>query len=59
AVAEPVATDDSEFDFAHFWLAFFSITAYLNDSARALIDANRIHLHLPLSGDIYDLYGFL
>ncbi len=59
AVADHAVTDDSESDFAHFCLDFFSITAYLNDSAGALIDANQIRLHLPLRGYIYDLSGFL
>ncbi|GJL35555.1 hypothetical protein TUM17576_23750 [Enterobacter hormaechei] len=48
-VADHAVTDYSEFDFAHFCLDFFSITAYLNDSALALIDAGQIHLRLPLN----------
>ena len=59
AVADHAVTDNCESDFAHFCLDFFSITAYLNDSAGALIDANQIRLHLPLRGYIYDLSGFL
>jgi hypothetical protein len=37
AVADHAVTDDSESDFAHFCLDFFSITAYLNDSAHLLM----------------------
>jgi hypothetical protein len=37
AVADHAVTDDSESDFAHFCLDFFSITAYLNDSAGRLL----------------------
>jgi hypothetical protein len=59
AVADHAVTDNSESDFAHFCLDFFSITAYLNDSAGALIDANQIRLNLPLSGYMTDLSGFL
>jgi hypothetical protein len=33
-MADHAVTDDSDSDFAHFCLDFFSITAYLNDSAR-------------------------
>jgi hypothetical protein len=36
-VADHAVTDDSESDFAHFCLDFFSITAYLNDSAGRLL----------------------
>ena len=41
AMANHAVTDDSDSDFAHFCLDFFSITAYLNDSAIRLIDANQ------------------
>jgi hypothetical protein len=40
-MANHAVTDNSDFDFAHFCLDFFSITAYLNDSAIRLIDANQ------------------
>ena len=59
AVADHAVTDDSESDFAHFCLDFFSITAYLNDSAGALIDANQIRLRLLLRWYMTDLSGFL
>jgi hypothetical protein len=59
AMADHAVTDDSESDFAHFCLDFFSITAYLNDSARTLIDANQLRLRLPLNGYVYDLSVFL
>ncbi len=49
AVTDHAVTDNRESDFAHFCLDFFSITAYLNDSATALIDANQIRLRLLLS----------
>jgi hypothetical protein len=41
AMANHAVTDNSDSDFAHFCLDFFSITAYLNDSAIRLIDANQ------------------
>ena len=41
AMADHTVTDNCESDFAHFCLDFFSITAYLNDSAIRLIDANQ------------------
>ncbi len=50
AVTDHAVTDNRESDFAHFCLDFFSITAYLNDSAKPLIDANQIRLKLLLSG---------
>ena len=59
AVADHAVTDDSESDFAHYCLDFFSIIAYLNDSAGALIDANQIRLRLPLRWYMTDLSGFL
>ncbi|EAO9460506.1 hypothetical protein YI15_23850, partial [Salmonella enterica] len=59
AVADHTITDNSESDFAHFCLDFFSITAYLNDSATPLIDVNQIHLYIPLNGYMADLSGFL
>jgi hypothetical protein len=49
-VADHAVTDNSESDFAHFCLDFFSITAYLNDSAPLLIDVNQIRLYLLLNG---------
>jgi hypothetical protein len=61
-MANHAVTDDSDSDFAHFCLDFFSITAYLNDSAIRLIDANQIRLRLPLNGyglicqDFYKLW---
>ncbi len=45
-VADHAVTDNSDSDFAHFCLDFFSITAYFNDSAGAFIDANQVHLYL-------------
>ena len=48
-MADHAVTDNSEFDFAHFCLDFFSITAYLNDSASGLIDVHQIHLRIPLN----------
>ncbi|MCU3449714.1 hypothetical protein N8Y71_25910, partial [Enterobacter hormaechei subsp. steigerwaltii] len=59
AVADHAVTDDSESDFAHYCLDFFSIIAYLNDSAGALIDANQIRLRLLLRWYMTDLSGFL
>ena len=59
AVADHAVTDDSESDFAHYCLDFFSIIAYLNDSAEALIDANQIRLRLLLRWYATDLSGFL
>ncbi len=38
---------------------FFYITAYLNDSAATLIDANQLHLYLLLKWYVYDLSVFL
>ncbi|EAB7166760.1 hypothetical protein DU811_22775 [Salmonella enterica subsp. enterica] len=57
-MADHTITDNSESDFAHFCLDFFSITAYLNDSATPLIDVNQIHLYIPLNGYMADLSGF-
>jgi hypothetical protein len=57
-MADHTITDNSESDFAHFCLDFFSITAYLNDSAPPLIDANQIHLYIPLKEYIADLTAF-
>ncbi|CCJ77084.1 hypothetical protein BN135_2148 [Cronobacter muytjensii 530] len=59
AVTNHAVTDNSESDFAHFCLDFFSITAYLNDSAPPLIDVNQLHLYIPLKGYILDFCGFL
>ena len=59
AVADHTITNDSESDFAHFCLDFFYITAYLNDSAATLIDANQLHLYLLLKWYVYDLSVFL
>jgi hypothetical protein len=59
AVTDHAVTDDSESEFAHYCLDFFSITAYLNDSAGALIDANQIRLRLLLRWYMTDLSGFL
>ena len=58
AMADHTVTDNCESDFAHFCLDFFSITAYLNDSATPLIDVNQIHLYILLKGYISDLYKF-
>ncbi|CCK04166.1 hypothetical protein BN129_2923 [Cronobacter sakazakii 701] len=57
AVTNHAVTDNSESDFAHFCLDFFSITAYLNDSAPSLIDVNQLHLCIPLNGYIVDFSG--
>ncbi|MPN34112.1 hypothetical protein SDC9_181605 [bioreactor metagenome] len=59
AMADHTITDNSESDFAHFCLDFFSITAYLNDSATALIDANQIRPYILLKRYITDLSAFL
>jgi hypothetical protein len=58
-MADHTITDNSESDFAHFCLDFFSITAYLNDSATPLIDANQIRLYILLNGYMADLTAFL
>ncbi|ENF80759.1 hypothetical protein ECP030526011_3658 [Escherichia coli P0305260.11] len=57
-MADHTVTDNCESYFAHFCLDFFSITAYLNDSATPLIDVNQIHLYILLNGYIADLYKF-
>jgi hypothetical protein len=57
-VADHAVTDNSDSDFAHFCLDFFSITAYLNDSAVAFIDANQVHLYLLPKEYITDLKAF-
>ncbi|CCK16272.1 hypothetical protein BN136_2282 [Cronobacter universalis NCTC 9529] len=54
AVTNHAVTDNCESDFAHFCLDFFSITAYLNDSAPPLIDVNQLHLYIPLNGYFLD-----
>jgi hypothetical protein len=59
AMANHAVTDNSDSDFAHFCLDFFSITAYLNDSASTLIDTNQDRPRLPLNGYAYDFPGFL
>ena len=43
-VADHAITDNCESDFAHFCLDFYSNTAYLNDSAIAIIDSNQFSL---------------
>jgi hypothetical protein len=58
-MADHAITDDCDFDFAHNCLNFFSITAYLNDSAMAIIDTNQIHLYIPLNEYAADFSGFL
>ncbi|RAN85667.1 hypothetical protein B5P41_33720, partial [Bacillus sp. SRB_28] len=58
AMANHAVTDNSDSDFAHFCLDFFSNTAYLNDSAGTLIDANQIQSCLPLNGYCHDLFRF-
>jgi uncharacterized protein YjfI (DUF2170 family) len=58
-VADHAITDNCESDFAHFCLDFFSITAYLNDSAIAIIDSNQFSLYLLLNEYGDDLSVFV
>jgi len=58
-MADHAITDNCDSDFAHNCLNFFSITAYLNDSAKAIIDANQIRLYIPLKEYMFDFNSFL
>jgi len=58
AMAYHPITDYSQFDFAHFCLDFYSITAYLNDSANPLLDIDQFRPHIPLNGYILDFCRF-
>jgi len=58
-MADHAITDNCDSDFAHNCLNFFSITAYLNDSAVVIIDANQMRLYIPINGYIIDFDVFL